>query len=57
MRLTNTVSLMNTNKRDPGEWVRSCILKGKLRHDMSKGLKVYVINVCLHQNQYNDKWL
>lgn len=25
------------------------------RNNMSKALKVYVINTYLHQNQYNDK--
>lgn len=40
---------MNTNNWDPGEWVCSHILKGKLKHSMSKVIKVCAINVCLYQ--------
>lgn len=40
-----------------GEWMYSHILKGKLRNNMSKGLKVSIIGIRLHQTQYDDKWL
>ena len=37
--------------------VCSHILTGKLRHNISKGFKIYVINICLYQSQSNDKMI